>query len=124
MHPWRTHAGVDSWQNCDLWIGAYRGTGFLVEHVALWEPTLEQPVPNGLYPMEMLHAGAVLEELKPVESTLIGEVCKRLGVMEGTCSGMKEKCEGGRSSRHEVLDSTQPLCPSHLSCLDRKRQKN
>lgn len=52
--------------------------------MALWEPTLEQPVPDGLYPMGMLHAGAVLEELKLMGSTLTGEVCKGLGVMEGT----------------------------------------
>lgn len=60
-------------------------TGLLAELVTLWEPALEQPFPNGLYPMEMLHAETALEELKPVGSAPIGEVCKGLGVMKGTC---------------------------------------
>lgn len=65
--------------------GSPHRTGFLSETLALWEPTLEQPAPKGMYPMEMLYAGAVLEELGPVGSTPIGEACKRLGVMKISC---------------------------------------
>jgi len=46
---------------------------------------LEQSVPEGLHPMEGIHAGAVHEELHPVGMTHDGEVC---GVLcEGPHSG-------------------------------------
>lgn len=37
-------------------------------------PTLEQSVPEGPYPMEVTHTGAVHEELQPMQRTLVGEV--------------------------------------------------
>jgi len=45
---------------------------------------LEQPVPEGLHPVEGTHAGAVREELHPVRRTHIGEVCGELSPMRGT----------------------------------------
>ncbi|PKU40981.1 hypothetical protein llap_8718 [Limosa lapponica baueri] len=43
--------------------GVHTGTGLLAGLVTPWGPTLEQYVPEGLYPMERTHAGAVHEEL-------------------------------------------------------------
>jgi len=47
-------------------------------------PTLEQPVPEGLHPMEGIHVGAALEELQPVGRTYIGDVCGELSPMRWT----------------------------------------
>ena len=47
-------------------------------------PTLEQPVPEGLHPMEGTYIGAVREELQPLGRTHIGEVCGELSPMRGT----------------------------------------
>jgi len=45
---------------------------------------LEQPVPEGLHPVERSHAGAVREELQSVGRTHIGEVCGELSAVRGT----------------------------------------
>jgi len=45
---------------------------------------LEQPVPEGLHPMEVTHAGAVREELQPVGRTHVGEVHGGLSPVRGT----------------------------------------
>jgi len=39
---------------------------------------LEQPVPEGLHPVEGTHAGAVCEELQDTGRTDVGEVCGEL----------------------------------------------
>jgi len=44
---------------------------------------LEQPIPEGLHPMEVTHTGAVHEELQPVGRTHIGEVHGGLSPMGG-----------------------------------------
>ena len=41
-------------------------------------PTLKQPVPEGLHPVEVTHSGAVCEELQPMGRTHVGEVHGRL----------------------------------------------
>jgi len=45
---------------------------------------LEQPVPEGLHPVEGTHAGAVCEELQTVGRTHVGEVCGELSPVKGT----------------------------------------
>jgi len=45
---------------------------------------LEQPVPEGLHPMEGTHAGAAHEELQPVGMTHVGEVHGGLSPTGGT----------------------------------------
>jgi len=45
---------------------------------------MEQPVPEGLHPMEGTHVGAVHEELQPVGRTHVGEVCGELSPVRGT----------------------------------------
>ena len=45
---------------------------------------LEQPVPEGLQPVEGTHSGAVREELQPVGRTHAGEVCEELSPVGGT----------------------------------------
>lgn len=42
---------------------------FWQEFVAYSEPTLEQPAPEGLYPIERIHAGAGLEGWYPTGGT-------------------------------------------------------
>jgi len=78
---------------------AHTGVGLLAGLVTLWGPTLEQPVPEGLHPVEGTHAGAyhaelhpaggthagaVCEELQPVGRTHFGEVCGELSPVRGT----------------------------------------
>ena len=46
--------------------GTHIGAGFLAETVASRGTTLEQPVPEGLYPMEKIHTGESLEGLYPM----------------------------------------------------------
>jgi len=45
---------------------------------------LEQPVPEGLHPMEGTHAGAVCEELQPMGGIGVGEVSGELSPMGRT----------------------------------------
>lgn len=42
------------------------------------EPMLEQFVPGGLHPEEIIYSGVVLEELKPMERTHVGMPMKWL----------------------------------------------
>jgi len=51
---------------------------------------LEQPVPEGLHPVEGTHAGAVCEELQPVGMTHVGDVREELSPMRGTSRWSKE----------------------------------
>ena len=60
---------------------------------------LEQPVPEGLHPVERSHAGAVREELQSVGRTHIGEVCGELSPMRGTFT-----LEQGKSVRSPPLE--------------------
>lgn len=63
-------------RGCALWRGVHAGAG----------RTLEQSVPEGLYPMERDLAGAVLRELQSVGRTHIGKVGAGLSPMErGIC---------------------------------------
>jgi len=43
--------------------------GLLAGLVTPWGPTLEQPIPEGLHPMEGTHAGAVNKDLQPMGRT-------------------------------------------------------
>ena len=70
-------------RSCGLWRGAHAGAGFLAGTVAHGGPTLEQFVPEELYPMERTHAGAVLEELQPMGRTHIG-ICEELYLLGGS----------------------------------------
>jgi len=64
--------------------GAHAGAGLLAGLVTPWGPTLKQPVPEGLHPVEGTHTGAVREELQPVGRTHFGEVCGELSPVRGT----------------------------------------
>lgn len=57
-------------------LEAYAGAGLLAEFVIPWAPTLEQPIPEELYPMEGNCTGAVHEELQNMGNTYTGEVCE------------------------------------------------
>lgn len=81
--PWRTHAGADSWQELQLWREAHTGAGFLEGPVAHGGPSLEQSIPEGLYPMERTHIRAVLEELQTAGRTHV-EVHEGLPPMGGS----------------------------------------
>jgi len=64
--------------------GAHIRAGLLAGLVTLRGPTPEQPVPEGLHPMEGTHPGAVHEDLQPVGRTHIGEVHGGLSPTGGT----------------------------------------
>jgi len=64
--------------------GAHARAGLLARLVTLWEPTLEQPIPEGLHPLGRTHTGAGREELKPMGRTRVGEVCGELSPVRGT----------------------------------------
>jgi len=61
--------------------GAHAGAGLLAGLVTPWGPTLEQPIPEGLHPVEGTHIGTVHEELQPVGRT---HVCGELSPVRGT----------------------------------------
>jgi len=42
---------------------------------------VEQPVPEGLHPVEVTHTKAISEELQPMGKTHVGEVCEELSPM-------------------------------------------
>jgi len=65
--------------------GAHAGAGFLAGIVTPeGGPTLEQPVTEGLHPMERTHAGPVCEKLQPMGRTHAREVHGELYPMRGT----------------------------------------
>lgn len=47
--------------SCSLWREAHAEAGFLAGAVACGEPTAEQSIPEGLYPVEVTHAGSFSE---------------------------------------------------------------
>jgi len=63
---------------------AHARVGLLEGLVTLWGPTLEQPVPEGLHPVEGTHAGAVQAGLHSVGRTHVGEVFGELSPVRGT----------------------------------------
>jgi len=69
---------------------------------------VEQPVPEGLHPMEGTHAGAVHEELQLVGRTHIGEVCDELSPTRGTF--MLELGKSVRSPPHEEEGAAETMC--------------
>jgi len=64
--------------------GAHAEAGLLAGLVTPWGPTLEQPVPEGLHPVEGTHAEAVRGELQPVGRTHTGEFRGGLSPVGGT----------------------------------------
>ena len=60
--PWRTTVEQAPGRNCCLWRQAHAGAGFLAGPVACGGPTQEQSIPEGLYPVERIHYGAVCGE--------------------------------------------------------------
>jgi len=48
------------------------------------QPMLEQPVLEGLHPVEGTHAGEVCDELQPVGRTRFGAACGEWSPMRGT----------------------------------------
>lgn len=71
--------------------GVHSRAGLLADHV----PTLEQPVPKGLHPMEETQAWAINKELQPVGRTQ--------KFMENSCAGdpTVEQGKSVRSPSHE-----------------------
>jgi len=89
--------------------GAHARAGLLAGLVTPWKgPTLEQPVPEGLHPVGMTHAGAVREELQPLGRTHIGEVCGELSPVRGTF--MLEQGKSVRSLPPEGQGSAATTC--------------
>lgn len=58
---------------------------------------MEQPVPDGLHPVEGAHAGAVGEEVEPMEKTHTGEIHGGLFPV-----GVTPDRSRGRSDRDKV----------------------
>jgi len=58
---------------------------------------LEQSVPEGLYPMERTHAGAVLEELQPIGNNHIENCLPWVGPHAGVEEPRKEEGAAERS---------------------------
>jgi len=58
----------DPVRSCGLWREAHTTADFLTVTVTCQEPTLEQSIPDGLYPMEGIHVGAVFGELQHMGS--------------------------------------------------------
>lgn len=73
--PWEACAGGGSWQDLCL-----RG-----------DSTLEQPLPEGLHPMESTHTGAICEKLQPVGRIHVGEACEGLFPVGGTLCWSRER---------------------------------
>jgi len=69
---------------------------------------LEQPVPEGLHPVEGTHAGAVHEELQPMGRTHIVEVCGELSPVRGTF--MLEQGQSVRSPPPEEEGAAETMC--------------
>ena len=67
----------DPGRNHCIWREAHEGAGFLAGPVACGGPMLEQPVPEGLYPVERIHSAAVCGELRPVGKSHNGEFQKQ-----------------------------------------------
>jgi len=68
---------------------------------------VEQPVPEGLHPMEGTHAGAVREELQPVGKTPVGEVCAKIVSHERNFhAGAGDECEESSSPEEEGAAGT------------------
>jgi len=71
-------------------------------------PTLEQPVPEGLHPVEGTHTGAVPEGLQPVGRTHAGAVHGELSPMRGTF--MLEQGQSMRSPPPEEEGAAETTC--------------
>jgi len=69
---------------------------------------MEQPVPEGLHPMEGTHAGAVREELQPVGRTHVGEFCEELSPVRGTFT--LGQGQGVRSPSPEGQGAAETMC--------------
>jgi len=111
--------------------GAHTRAGLLAGLVTPWKgPTLEQPVPEGLHPVEGTHAGAVREELQPVGRTHIREVCGELSPVGGT--SCRSRGESVRSPPPEEEGATEATCdeltatpiPHPSAPLRGKRERN
>ncbi|KAJ7407660.1 hypothetical protein BTVI_62499 [Pitangus sulphuratus] len=103
--------------------GAHTEAGLLAGLVTLWGATLEQPIPDGLYPTGRIYAGAICEELQPVGSTgffTVGEVHGGLPPMGGTPRWSREAYEESfllrrkEKQRLHVMNWSQPPFPVPL----------
>jgi len=91
---------------------------------------LEQPVPEGLHPVEGTHAQAVHEELQPVGRTHIGEVCGELPPVRGTFTlGQRQSVRSLPPERQGLAETTYdeltvtPIPHPHMS-LGGRRGRN
>jgi len=87
---------------------AHARAGLLAGLVTPWGPTLEQPVPEGLHPVEGTHAGAVREELQPMGRTCIGEVHGEQSPVRGTF--MLEQGKSVRSLPPKGQGAAETMC--------------
>jgi len=81
---------------------------------------LEQPVPEGLHPMEGTHTGAVREDLQLVGRTQVGEVCGELSPMRGTF--MLEQGQSVRSPPPEEEGGAEKTCDELTQRQDKGQQ--
>lgn len=87
--------------------GTHMGAGFLAETAACEGTMLEVSVPGGLYPLETINAGAVLEELQPIGRTQVRQVNEELFHVGGTPCGSRGRL---RSSAPEEEGAAEMMC--------------
>ena len=88
---------------------------YLARPVAHGGSTLEFSVPEGLYPVERTHAGAVLEELQPMGRTHVGEGREGSYLWEEPHDGEEHEEEGAAEMKCYELTTTPfslSLCPA------------
>ena len=110
------HAGVgqDAWRKVQ-WEDSPRGARVQAGAVACGEHTLEQSVPEGLHPVERTHAGAVLEELQPLEGPKLELLMKDCLPWERPHVWVGEKCEEEGESERNCYGLTATPIP-HPAC--------
>ncbi|PKU45778.1 vps10 domain-containing receptor 2 [Limosa lapponica baueri] len=108
-------------RTCSLWRGAQAGAGSLAGPAAYGGPTLEQSVPEGLYPVERTHAGAVLESYNPWEGPTLKKFMKHCSPWEGLHDGEGEQHEGegvAETKCYELTTTPIPHSTAHFRVLE------
>lgn len=97
--------------NCLPLKGAHIVAGFLAVFVTCGRPMVEQCIPEGLYPMEKTHAGAVLQEFSLWEGPILKKFMKSCLLWEGPHTGEREECNYEGASEASVMNPHFPsLC--------------
>lgn len=104
-HGW-SHTGADVCAQRTQWSHGDITTEhlFIQDLGAQWEPTLEQSVPEGLYPMERTHVGMLHEEWHSVGRIYVGKVYGELSPIGAMPFWSRERTWRGRSSKKKKCD--------------------